>query len=237
MANDTRSGLRLLVVDDNRMICWALEREFADGGFVVTVCGDGQGARRTLRATTYDVAILDVHLPDADGIAILGEIKRLSPPTRTVVITADATPANIRRAIAAGADLLVEKPFDPSAVRGRVLDMFRDYPVPRRHPRHACRFPVRLSLLAPVPPGAGFEPNGLTGLAEDVGGGGLRVATEHPLAAGQTVRVRTADVDAADPYPQFVGRRATAEVRWTTMAPGGFRAGLSFTTPTALPEA
>jgi CheY-like chemotaxis protein len=231
------SGSRLLVVDDDRLICWALEQEFSVGGVAVTLCHDGQGASRKLRAATYDAAILDVNLPDANGIAILEELKRLSPATRVIVVSADASPANIRRAIAAGADQFVEKPFDPAMIRGRVLDMFRDYAVPRMHPRHVCRVPVQISLLTPVPPGAGIDIDNLSGLAEDVGSGGIRVATGYPLAAGQIVRVRARDADSADPFLQLVRPHATAEVRWTTMAPGGFRAGLSFTTPAVLREA
>ena len=229
------SGLRLLIVDDDRLIGWALQQELSAGGVAVTLCHEGQVASRRLRAATYDVAILDVNLPDANGLEILEELKRLSPATRVIVVTADASPANIRRAIAAGADQLFEKPFDPSMIRARVLDMFRDYPVPRKHPRHACRVPVRISLLAPVPPGAGFDIDKLSGLAEDVGNGGIRVATGYPLAAGQVVRVRNGDANSADPFLQLVRQHATAEVRWTTMTPGGFRAGLSFTTP-AVPQ-
>lgn len=235
MPDTSTSGLRLLIVDDDRLIGWALEQELSGGGGAVTLCHEGQVASRKLRAETYDVAILDVNLPDADGIGILEELKRLSPATRAIVVTADASPANIRRAIAAGADQFVEKPFDPSMIRARVLDMFRDYPVPRKHPRHVCRITVRISLLAPVPPGAGFDIDNLSGLAENVGNGGIRVATGYPLAAGQVVRVMNGDANSADPFRQFVRPHATAEVRWTTMTPGGFRAGLSFTT-SAVPQ-
>lgn len=237
MPEITSSGLRLLVVDDDRLIAWALEQEFSASGVAVTRCHEGQGASREIRAAKYDAAILDVNLPDANGLAILEEIKRLSPATRVVVVTGDASPSNLRRAIAAGADQFVEKPFDPSTLRSRVLNMFRDYPVPRKHPRHDCLFPVRISLLTPMPPGAAFDVDGLAGHAEDVGGGGIRVATGYPLAAGQVVRVRTSDADSAEPFRQIVRRHGTAEVRWTAVAPGGFRAGLSFTTPAVLREA
>lgn len=231
------SGLRVLVVDDDRLISWALEQELSGDGVAVTVCHDGHGASRKIRAATYDVAILDINLPDANGLAILEEIRQLSPATRAIVVTADASPANLRRAIEAGADQFLEKPFDPSVIGGRVRDMFRDYPVPRKHPRHLCRFPVRISLLAPMPPGAGFDIDQLGGLAENVGGGGIRVATGYPLAAGQIVRVRTGEPDSAGPFQQFVRPLSAAEVRWTAMAPGGYRAGLSFTTPAVLREA
>lgn len=230
-------GLRLLIVDDDNLIRWALAQEFSAHGIAVSICHDGKEALDRIHAAHYDLAILDVHLPDANGIEILEEIKRVSPGTRVIVISADADTANIRRAIAAGAEQFIEKPFDPAVIGARVLDMFRDYPVPRRHPRYACRIPVRISLLAPIPAGTPIDLNKMSGIAEDVGGGGARVATNYPLAAGQVVRVRAGAADTADPLVHFIPPHATAEVRWTTMAPGGFTAGLSFRNTVVLREA
>ncbi len=230
-------GVRLLIVDDDHLICWALEQEFSTRGLAVSHCHDGKDALDRIHAAPYDLVILDVHLPDANGIEILEEIKRVSPGTRVIVISADADAPNIRRAIAAGAEQFIEKPFDPATVRGRVLGMFRDYPVLRRHPRYICRIPVRMSLLAPLPPGAGPDLDKLSGVAEEVGAGGFRVATNYPLAAGQVVRVKTGAADSADPFLHLIPPHATAEVRWTTMAPEGFTAGLSFRKPLVLQEA
>ncbi len=231
MVDTTTSPKRLLVVDDDRLICWALGREFAPHGLAVSCCHDGKDALDCVRAGGCDLAILDVNLPDTNGIALLGEIRKIAPGTRAVVMSADADAAVVRRAIAAGADRFVEKPFDPSAFRAHVISMLRDYPVARRHPRHPCRFPVRISLLAPLPAGAGPGIDRLDGVAEDVGAGGYRIATEFPLASGQVVRVTAGRDNAVDPFLDLVPPHATAEVRWATMAPGGFQAGLGFTGP------
>lgn len=228
MIDIATSGLRLLIVDDDNLIRWALEQVFAAHVRAISLCRDGKDALGRIHAGSYDLAIVDVHLPDANGIAILEEIKRVSPGTRVIVISADADAPKIRRAIAAGADQFIEKPFDPSMIRERVLAMFRDYPVPRKHPRYSCRIRLRLSLLAPLPPGAGFDIDKLSGIVDEVGAGGFRVATNYPLAAGQVVRVKAGAADSADPFLQLIPPHATAEVRWTTMAPGEFRAGLSF---------
>lgn len=230
-------GLRLLIVDDDNLICWALEQEFAAHVRAVSVCRDGENALGRIHGESYDLAIVDVHLPDANGITILEEIKRVSPRTRVIVMSADADGAKIRWAIAAGAEQFIEKPFDPSMIRGRALAMFRDYPVPRKHPRYGCRIPVRMSLLAPLPPGIGFDLDKLSGIAEEIGAGGFRVAMTYPLAAGQVVRVKADSADPANPFLHLVPPRATAEVRWTTTTAGGFRAGLSFRKPLALREA
>ena len=231
MVDVATSEKRLLVVDDDRLMCWALEQEFSVHGLAVSHCHGGTDALGRVRAGACDLVILDVNLPDMNGIALLEEIRRVSPRTRAIVISADADPENIRRAIAGGAEQFLEKPFDPSTLCARVLDMFREYPVARKHPRHACRFPVRISLLAPLPQGTCADIDHLGGVAENVGPGGCRVATDFPLASGQVVRVMAGTDDCADPFVRLIPPRATAEVRWATMAPGGFQAGLWFTTP------
>ncbi len=231
MVDTATSQKRLLVVDDDYLICWALEREFSAHGLAASHCHLGNEALGKVRAAAFDVVILDVNLPDSNGIAILREIGRMSPGTRVIVISADAEADNVRGAIAAGAEQFFEKPFDPSTLRAHVLDMFRDYSVPRRDPRHLCRFPVQISLLAPLPAGAGADIGHLDGIVENVGPGGCRVATDFPLAAGQLVRVKADGDDRAAPFVHLLPPDAAAEVRWTTMAPGGFQAGLGFTRP------
>ncbi len=238
MVEIATSDLRLLIVDDDNLICWALQQEFSGHNLAISVCHDGKDALGRIHAASYDIVILDIHLPDANGIALLEEIKGVSPGTRAIVMSADADAANVRRAIAAGAEQFFEKPFDPSMIRGQVLGMFRDYPVPRRHPRYICRIPVRISLLAPLLPGAGVDLDKLSGIAGEVGAGGVRVETNYPLAAGQVVRVKVGAADAAaGPFLHLIPPRATAEVRWTAMAIAGFRAGLSFRTLPSLQKA
>lgn len=237
MLENVAAAKHVLVVDDDRLICWALAQELSVQALDVSMCHDGTEALARLREGSYDLVILDVHLPDADGIAITEEVRKRSPGTRVIVVSADADPGNIRRAVAAGAEEFLEKPFDLAKFRSRVLGMLRDYPSPRRHARHLCRIPVRMSLLSPVPPAAAFEADALNGTAEDVGGGGLRVATGFPLAPGQVVRVTPTSAGSADPFLHLVPAGATAEVRWTAMSPAGFSAGLSFRRSRPRPEA
>lgn len=229
---ETATGdVRVLIVDDDPLICWALERELSALNLAVSHCHVGKDALGRIGAANYALVILDVHLPDANGIDVLEEIKRGSPATRVIVISADASPATVRRALAGGAEQFVEKPFDPSTILGYAQAMFRSYAVQRRHPRHPCRIPLRIAVLAPLPAGTGLDLDDVKGIAENVAPGGVRVATNFPLVAGQVVRVKAGAADGADPLLHFIPPRATAEVRWTSMAAGGFSAGLVFRTP------
>lgn len=113
-------GRAVLVVDDDPLIRWALEREFSSLGATVTLTGSGKTALDEIRAIRYDLVFLDIHLPDANGIDLLGAIAAVSPATRVIVMSADADEENRQRSMAGGALQFVEKPFDLPVLHGLV---------------------------------------------------------------------------------------------------------------------
>jgi CheY-like chemotaxis protein len=66
----------VLVVDDDKLICWALEKEFAGLGLSVHVVESGANALAELRGQPYDLVFLDIHLPDMNGLELLKQIDR-----------------------------------------------------------------------------------------------------------------------------------------------------------------
>ncbi len=116
--------MTVLVVDDDPLVRWGLEKEFSSLGAVVTLTGSGRTATDAIRATRYDLVLLDVHLPDVNGIDLLADVGTLSPGTRVIVMSADAGEENRRRAIAGGALRFLEKPFELSALRILVRGAF-----------------------------------------------------------------------------------------------------------------
>lgn len=219
-------GKTVLVVDDNPLISWALGKEFSSLGATVTLTGTGRTALDEIRAARYDLVFLDVHLPDANGIDLLVDIGTLSPGTRLIVMSADATEENRRRAIEGGVFQFIEKPFDISEIR-KVLRTVAGDDLPRRKsPRYFCRIPVRLSIVTPVPEEPGLDVHNLTGVMADVGDGGLRVHTDYPLRAGQHLRVRIEAEN--DPLSKFLPPRRMAEVVWVEPKGGDVTSGLRF---------
>jgi CheY-like chemotaxis protein len=107
------SRLRLLLVDDDAEVSWAVGRFMARSGFAVSSCGDGAEAVRLLEASAFDVVVTDVQMPNINGLALIEWIRDHRPRTRVVVITAYGSPSVRALALRKGAVLYLEKPVDP----------------------------------------------------------------------------------------------------------------------------
>lgn len=108
--------MKVLIVDDNRLLCWGMGGMLSKRNIVHRIVEDGKNALSEVRGTFYDLVFLDIHLPDANGLDLLQEIRRISPGTKVVIISSDGSENNVRRALAAGALRFMEKPFDNSEV-------------------------------------------------------------------------------------------------------------------------
>jgi len=101
-----------LVVDDDRLICWGLERVISAKNFHVTTVNTGKDAIFEIYNVAYHSVFLDVHLPDISGFDVLKEIKKVAPDTHVVVMTADDNEENRSKALNGGASQLIAKPFN-----------------------------------------------------------------------------------------------------------------------------
>ena len=216
----------VLIVDDDKLICWALEREFAGAGVSARAVESGAEALEELRRKTYDVVFLDIHLPDVNGLELLQEIDGVSSNTKIIIMSGDASDANRKRAYDGRAMQFLEKPFDLSEVHDILRSTSGRFPQQRKHPRHICRVPVRISIMAPAPDESQYDLHNLSGIMSDVGPGGLKLRTEYPLRVGQNVRAYAADEN--DPVLNLLPPRANAEVVWVAPAQDGVTAGLKF---------
>jgi len=217
---------KVLVVDDDNLICWALQKKFASLALTARFVGNAREALAELRDDSCDLIFLDINLPDGNGIDLLDEIRKVAPNARIVILSADASEENRRRAIAGGVAQFIEKPFEISDIHKILRTEAGDVFSKRKSPRYLCRVPVRISIVTPVPEESGFDPHNLAGLMADVGAGGLRIHTEYPLRAGQRVRAR---IEAeSDPLSKFLPPRGIAEVVWVELEGGEVTAGLRF---------
>jgi DNA-binding response OmpR family regulator len=104
---------RLLLIDDDRTIRFAVSRYFVSKGYEIDCAGDEREARANLAAHTYDLVISDLRLSGlhaTEGLDLLTDIRRDSPTTRTILLTAYRTPEIDEQASAAGADVILQKP-------------------------------------------------------------------------------------------------------------------------------
>ncbi len=110
------TSTKVLIVDDNKLICLGLGKRLSKRNIVHHAVENGKNALSEVRGTFYDLVFLDIHLPDANGLDLMQEIRRISPDTKVVILSADGSENNVRRALAAGALRFMEKPYDNSDV-------------------------------------------------------------------------------------------------------------------------
>ncbi|NOX97081.1 MAG: response regulator [Nitrospirae bacterium] len=79
---------KVLVVDDDRLICWSLEKALKKDGCEVSVARTGEEARERLERDDFDLVITDLKMPGMDGMEVLEEVRRHCPSARSVLMTA-----------------------------------------------------------------------------------------------------------------------------------------------------
>jgi two-component system nitrogen regulation response regulator NtrX len=103
----------ILIVDDEAEIRETLESILRDEGYIVTTTGTATEALELIRDASYDVVLLDIWLPDKDGLETLGEIRRteLQNAPEVVIISGHGTIESAVRATKLGAYDFLEKPL------------------------------------------------------------------------------------------------------------------------------
>ncbi|QCO14614.1 response regulator [Azospirillum brasilense] len=113
-----KPSLRVLLAEDEPVSQQAAAMMLRRAGHVVTVVGDGRAALAAARRDRYDLVLMDMQMPDMDGIEATRRIRALphgagatAAGLRIVALTASAVPGAVERCRAAGADAVLEKPL------------------------------------------------------------------------------------------------------------------------------
>jgi DNA-binding NtrC family response regulator len=116
--------LRILVVDDEALIRWSLVQTLSDSGHEAVEAMDGADAIRAMSAapTPFDVALVDLRLPDSNDLSLLSRLRRMSPTTQIVLMTAYGTPEVVQGALDLGVFRVVAKPLDMNDLTTLVTD-------------------------------------------------------------------------------------------------------------------
>ncbi len=110
------TGRRVLVVDDEESVRWALTRALEGAGYQVELAGDGQSGSTAAENPDVDLVLLDVRLPGRDGLAVLGELRKRRPDLPVIMMTAYGTLPVAVEAMKQGAYDYIGKPFDVDEV-------------------------------------------------------------------------------------------------------------------------
>jgi two-component system response regulator AtoC len=103
---------RILVVDDDENIRKVLATILEDEGYDVDLVDTAKKAIEKTRRNFYNIALIDVRLPDMEGIELLTKVRDTTPKMRKIIITGYPTLQNAIEAVNRGADAYIVKPFD-----------------------------------------------------------------------------------------------------------------------------
>jgi DNA-binding response OmpR family regulator len=111
---------RLLVVEDDEKIGQLLVSALGANGYDVTWRRDGSGALAAARAGAFDLVLLDLGLPDIDGVDVCRSLKREQPQSLVVALTARRDEMDVIEGLEAGADDYLVKPFRMTELLARL---------------------------------------------------------------------------------------------------------------------
>ena len=165
----------VLIVDDSLTVRMDLEEAFRDAGFETTLCSTVKEAKDALAAATFSLAVLDILLPDGDGIELLKAIKSASPATAVLLLSSEVEVRDRVRGLTTGADGYVGKPYDAANVVSRARDLTRASEPDRTR---TTVLVIDDSATSREQMKAGLEAAGYAVLTSPRGEDGLRVAAE-----------------------------------------------------------
>jgi CheY-like chemotaxis protein len=145
----TPGDARVLVVDDDRALRYALVALLQEAGYHVEQAANGPDALARLQAGHVDLMLLDVGLPGMGGLEVLAEARKLPAPPLVVMMTADDTPHTLLGAIRGQAHRYVRKPFAPADIAGVVADALLAAGSASLHIQVVSARPEWVELVAP----------------------------------------------------------------------------------------
>ncbi len=115
----------LLLVDDDPKILKLLQNTFAEDNYEIHTSSNGREAIETLKRKKIDAALIDLILPEMNGLSLLQEIRKRSPAIMVIMLTGHGGIREAVKATQLGAIDFLEKPFEVNALRLRVGQLYR----------------------------------------------------------------------------------------------------------------
>ncbi len=102
----------ILIIDDDESTCRMLSLMLGKRGYEMETAGTGKEALEKAQGRFFNVALLDIRLPDMEGVELLEPLKRMHPDIAIIVLTAYASVETAMQAVNKGAQAYITKPFD-----------------------------------------------------------------------------------------------------------------------------
>jgi DNA-binding NtrC family response regulator len=115
----------ILVVDDEKEICTILYDNLSQEGYRVVTAYNGKKALELARKEKPDLVLLDIKMPEMDGIEVLRRIKKIRKKIVVIMLTAYGTLETARKAMKLGAYEYITKPFDLFQLKSIVKEVLK----------------------------------------------------------------------------------------------------------------
>jgi two-component system response regulator MprA len=121
--------MRILIVEDKRSLAFHLGRALEAEGHTVTLAFDGETALKLGKSDAFDLIVLDVMLPRADGFTVIRKLREERLTTQTIIVSARDSMEDIVHGLDAGADDYLTKPFALDVLLAKVRAAARRVPI------------------------------------------------------------------------------------------------------------
>ncbi|MDR9501569.1 MAG: response regulator [Desulfurivibrionaceae bacterium] len=199
---------KILIIDDDYLILYGLSKALRSDTTDVTTVPSATGAVEELAHAPYDLCLMDLHLPDANGFELMKTIRRTWPHTKIIVMTAsflndEDLSAKITEAATNGACHFLPKPFDIGELKEIISGVLNADPsrLPwemaagqmtrqtRKHSRHGYAQEMEIALVDAQ--GRNPPPPSTTATSIDISEGGVGLRTCFPLRGSQMISMRS----------------------------------------------
>ncbi len=117
--------MKLLIVEDNFQLADDLSRFLTENGFIVEMSDTLASAKDKVSVYDYDLVILDLGLPDGNGLDIIHELKKMKKDPGILIVTAKNAVEDKVKGLELGADDFITKPFHKAELNARVRSIIR----------------------------------------------------------------------------------------------------------------
>lgn len=117
--------MRILIVEDEIDLCDTIAEGLMIDGYAVDTCYDGQEAFDLITYETYDLVVLDLNLPNMDGIDLLTKVRKQNQDIKILILSARGSVSDKVLGLDIGANDYLTKPFDFTELEARIRSLLR----------------------------------------------------------------------------------------------------------------
>lgn len=118
-------GKKILIIDDEKIVCIAVKKELEKEGYKVECASNGSDGVKIIKENGFQIVIVDLMLPDIDGVEVCKEIKKECPRVKVILMSGHSNKIEERKEdfiSAGGCKRFIRKPFN----EGELVELTRD---------------------------------------------------------------------------------------------------------------